>query len=113
MKHKLLFIIFSVVCFFTLNANHLRDTDAPFLILRMMDTSSENFAYSTKLVETTKKYPNTFDEVWLCSKAYFPSIATIEADAKYLNELSALWKSANITPSYQIGATFGDRKSVV
>lgn len=107
MKHKILFIIFSVLCFFTLNANHLRDTDAPFLILRMMDTSSENFAYSTKLVETTKKYPNTFDEVWLCSKAYFPSIATIEADAKYLNELSALWKSANITPSYQIGATFG------
>lgn len=87
---------------------HVRDSDAPFIIFRMMNTSSEDYDYMKFITDILKKYPKTFDEVWLATHAYFPSLKTIELDAKdHLTKVSKLWSDVGIRPSYQIGTTLG------
>ena len=105
---KLLFLVSLLIFFVVANATHKRDENAPFIILRMMNTSSEDFAYMKDLTNLLKKYPNTFNEVWLCTKAYFPSLKATEDDSKnYITKVSKLWSDIGIRPSYQIGTTLG------
>ena len=89
------------------NASHVRDANAPFVILRMMNSSSEDFSYMKNVTDVLKNYPKTFDEVWLCTNAYYPSIKTTEDSVKYITKISKLWSDIGIRPSYQIGTTLG------
>ena len=96
MKNVIYTILCGLLSISAVQAQHQRDADAPFIILRLMNSSSENFEYVKGIVDVVKKYPNTFEEVWLCTQAFYPSIKAREDNSKnYLTKVCKLWKKCN------------------
>ena len=106
---KVLFIFLGgIFAISTIFAEHQRDEKAPFIILRLMNSSSENFDYMKGITDAFGKYPKTFDEVWLCTMAYYPSIKVRKDDSRnYLSNVCKLWQDIGIIPSFQVGTTLG------
>ena len=80
----------------------------PFITLRLMSGAAEDRAYSKRLIDSVAKYPNTFDDVWLCSMSQYYKIDYIENGAKnVVDKMAKMWEDNGIEASYQIGLTLG------